>query len=339
MNITNRFASALLGAALIAGSALAQPPGGGGGRQGGFGGFGGMGMLGGGGLTLMLGQNKQLQDELRLDKAQIEKINDAMSKARDSMRDEFAKLADASREERAEIVKKMMETNTKAVESALKPEQIKRLHQIENQQAGIGMYVKADVQKTLKLTDDQKSKIETINDEYRKDLRELSPGGPGGFGGGGRGGFGGRDPQLTKKQEALKKDAIEKIMEVLDNDQRAAVKDLTGEPFELKLEAMFAGGGFGGAGGRGGMAFGGFGIGQILPGFMQDTLKLTDEQKKQVEQLQKEAEEKLQKILTEEQNKQLKEIRDRGPGRGGFGGGRGQGGPGGPGGPGGGNGR
>jgi Spy/CpxP family protein refolding chaperone len=332
MKLQNVLASAMLGSALLAGSALAQP--GGGGRQpGGFGG-GMFGMPGfGGGLTLMLGQNKQLQEELKLDKEQIDKINETLGKAMESARDElFPKLRDASPEERTELLKKMMETNTKAVEGALKPEQIKRLHQIENQQAGVGMYSKAEVQSALKLTEEQKGKIDKIDEDYKKDLRDLGAGGgPGGFGGG-RGGFGrGVDPQMAKKQEALKKDAVEKINDVLDDGQRSALKDLTGEPFELQRAAFGFGGGQGGGGGFGGGGGGGFGgfgrPGQILPPNLQDTLKLTDEQKKQVEELQKETEAKLQKILTEEQNKQLKDLQS-GPRRGGLGG-RGPGGPGG----------
>jgi hypothetical protein len=54
--------------------------------------------------------------------------------------------------------------------------------------------------------------------------------------------------------------------------------------------------------------------GDLLPPFLQDTLGLTAEQKKQLEQLQKEADEKLATILTADQNKQLKEMRERGPG-------------------------
>jgi hypothetical protein len=333
MKFRNYLAPAILGTALIAGSALAQPPGGGGGGRPGGGFGGGFGMPGGfgGAMSMMLGQNKQLQEELKLDKDQIDKINEALGKVRDSARDEFSKFADATPEERTEMIKKMMETNTKAVESALKPEQIKRLHQIENQQAGLGMYTKPDVQKSLKLTDDQKAKIETIESDYRKELRDLSPGGGGGFGGG-RGGFGGggrADPQLAKKQEALKKEAIEKVMEVLDNDQRSGLKELTGGPFELQRAAVNFGGAGGGGGFGGAMSFGR--PGQILAPGLQDSLKLTEAQKKQVEELQKETEAKLQKILTDEQNKQLKDIRDRVPGRGGFGG-RGPGGAGGPGG-------
>jgi outer membrane protein assembly factor BamB len=105
--------------------------------------------------------------------------------------------------------------------------------------------------------------------------------------------------------------------------------------------------GVGGRGGPGGGGFGGFGgggfggpgrfggppqPGQIMPPPLQDMLNLTAEQKKQLEELQKDADGELGKILTDEQAKRLKDMR-AGFGRGGFGGfGGGRGGPGGPGG-------
>ena len=75
----------------------------------------------------------------------------------------------------------------------------------------------------------------------------------------------------------------------------------------------------GGPGDRGPGGPGGFGPpprpGQILPGFIQNALKLTDDQKKQLDDLQKEVDAKLDKILTDDQKKQMKEMRPpRGPG-------------------------
>jgi Spy/CpxP family protein refolding chaperone len=68
-----------------------------------------------------------------------------------------------------------------------------------------------------------------------------------------------------------------------------------------------------------------------MPPFLMDRLNLTAEQKKRLDELQKKVDERLAKILTDEQKKQLKEMQ-QGFGRGGRGG-RGPGGPGGPGGP------
>jgi hypothetical protein len=67
----------------------------------------------------------------------------------------------------------------------------------------------------------------------------------------------------------------------------------------------------GGPGGPGG--FGGPQPGQILPDRLQEMLELTDAQKKQVAELQKDLDAKLAKILTEDQQKQLKEMRNRRP--------------------------
>ncbi len=87
-----------------------------------------------------------------------------------------------------------------------------------------------------------------------------------------------------------------------------------------------------GPGGRGGR--GGFGgppqLGVVMPDFVQETLKLTDEQKKKLAELQKDIDAKIEKILTDDQKKEYKEMKDN-PGRGGPGG-RGPGGRGGPGG-------
>ncbi len=77
--------------------------------------------------------------------------------------------------------------------------------------------------------------------------------------------------------------------------------------------------------------------GVILPPQMQDVLRLTEAQKKQLGDLQKDVDARLDKLLTEEQRKQFKAMKDRQGGSGGPG--RGPGGPGGfgppPGGPGG----
>src|SRR5207248_1234371 len=81
--------------------------------------------------------------------------------------------------------------------------------------------------------------------------------------------------------------------------------------------------GGGGPGGRGPGGPGGGGPGgppkpgEILPAFIQDRLNLSDDQKKDVEALQKDVDTKLAKIFTEEQKKQFKEMKEnvgRGPG-------------------------
>jgi hypothetical protein len=78
--------------------------------------------------------------------------------------------------------------------------------------------------------------------------------------------------------------------------------------------------GFGFGGGRGGFAR----VAQpgiVLSQQTQDRLRLTDEQKKQLADLQKDVDVQLSKILTKDQNKRLKDMQQGGGFGGGFGGG------------------
>lgn len=86
----------------------------------------------------------------------------------------------------------------------------------------------------------------------------------------------------------------------------------------------------GGFGGKGGGFGGGFGMrgtpGQIMPTFLQERLKLTDDQKKVLADIQKDVDAKLDKMLTDDQKAELKKLKEFGPGfpGGGFpGGGKG----------------
>src|SRR5207244_4312802 len=73
-------------------------------------------------------------------------------------------------------------------------------------------------------------------------------------------------------------------------------------------------GGQGGSGGRGPGGFTPPRPGQILPQFIQDRLNLSADQKKQLEDLQKDVDSKLAKILTDDQKKQLEQMRPGGRG-------------------------
>ncbi len=236
-----------------------------------------------------------------MDKDQVEKVTAALAKVREQIADDLAKLRerDTSAEEREKILAKVRETNDKALSSALKPDQMKRLHQIENQMAGVRVFSQEQVQKDLKLSDDQKDSIKEIGEEAQKEMGELF-----------RGGF---NQDSMKKVRALQKETMDKVRKVLNDDQKKALKDLLGEPFEIN----FPGFGGGGGPGVGGGPFGPGGPpqpGQVLSPGLQDRLKLTAEQKKQIEELQKDIDARLGKILTDEQKKQLKDMQQGAPG-------------------------
>jgi hypothetical protein len=211
--------------ALLSAPAVAQQPG-------------GRGRGGRGGATLAtLAQNKSVQDELKIDADSATKIKDAIAKVNDDLKDDVAKLRDmnATQEERAAARKKVAEAQEKALKGVLNDKQMTRLTQIQHQQEGLGVFTNETIQTTLKLTDDQKTKIKEISDNLAKDRRDLLGGGGGG-GGGGRG-RGQISPENQQKLQAMTKDAMSNAQKTLNDDQKKALKDLLGDPFDYKPDA------------------------------------------------------------------------------------------------------
>jgi len=216
-------------ALLLAGPALAQRGQGRGGR----GGFGG---------PMMLIQNSSVQKELKLTDDQIQKINEARESINNKHKDERDALrnleGEVQREKGQELRKKVTEETNQALAGILKPEQLKRYKEITLQQEGMRAFNTEEVQKALKLTDDQKDKIKTINEDAAKDMRELFP--QGFRGRGGDKGGAPPDPAAFKERmtkiAAMNKETMERINSVLTGEQKKAWKDMTGEPFEIKYE-------------------------------------------------------------------------------------------------------
>jgi Spy/CpxP family protein refolding chaperone len=181
------------------------------------GGGGGRGGPGGGGPMFLLTQ-KSVQDELKLAPDQVEKIKELAQKQQEA----FAGLRDLSQEERQAKMREMRQANDKALAEVLKPEQMKRLRQINLQQMGAMALGNAETAKTLGLTDEQKEKIKAIGDDARKEMQELRQ-------------SGGDPDDVRKKTEEIRKSSGEKMMAVLTDEQKAKWKELAGEPFKGEI--------------------------------------------------------------------------------------------------------
>ena len=197
-------------------------------QRGGPGGF-GRGGFGFGGPTALL-TNASVAEELKLTDEQREKLRESLKEITAGQRELFGQLRDLSDEERREklaaLRKEMTEKTEKIVSEVLKPEQKKRLTQIQLQQAGVlGYEQNEEVQKVLKLTDEQKQKLSAINEQVRQDMRDLF-----------QGAQGGDRAELAKKMTALRTESQEKAMAVLTDEQKAAWKEATGEPFQVRFE-------------------------------------------------------------------------------------------------------
>lgn len=255
-----RLGLAALAVAVVSMSVNAQPPGGGRGGPGGPGGgpgFGGRGPGGGGTLGLLM--IPQVREELDVTDEQMEKLRQKGEQLREQMRGLFPDreaLANLSDEERRARFEKAREESEKKVNAALKevlvPAQIERLEQIELQQQGTRALLTDKVVKALKITPEQKTKLEKIGDEGREQMRGMF-----------EGMRGLRDmPQdqrdkkmaeLREKGDQLRKESEKKAMAVLSDDQKTALGKMMGKPFEMPRPEGRPGGGrsFRGRGGDG----------------------------------------------------------------------------------------
>jgi len=180
-----------------------------------------------GGFAALL-DNEAVQKELKVEKDQVDKAKAAAQKVREKHKEQLDKIRDLGQDERRDLMRTVADETLQSLGEILKPEQLKRLKQIELQQVGAQAFTRADVQKALTLTADQQEKIKTISDDSAKSMRELFQGGNA---------QGGRE-----KIAALRKETGEKIQAVLTDDQKKAWKELTGEPFEVRLGQRRRGG-------------------------------------------------------------------------------------------------
>jgi hypothetical protein len=210
-------------AAVLATPALAQQ------------GRGGFGM---GGPVSLLG-NPSVQKELKLDESQITKATELATATREKMMAFRDQLTDLQGQERAtkqaELAKPVNEEALKSAAAFLKPEQVKRLHQIELQQRGARALSDPVVAKKLGITEEQTTKVKSIMSDMQSEMREIQQ-------------AAGDDRQAAmQKMQALNKETNTKVMALMSEDQKKTWKEMTGEPFAIVQQP-----GRGGRGGRGG---------------------------------------------------------------------------------------
>jgi hypothetical protein len=206
-------------AALLAMPAFAQQP-----RHKGHGSR--MPMGGGAGLIA----NKGVQKELKLTDVQTSKAEGVARNVREKYHGEFAKVQDPDAQKRSEkmteIVRTMTSETNKGLADVLKPEQMKRYHQLQLQHLGLMAFIEPEVQSKLKLTDDQVGRIRRINADSQRQRSEVVQGG------------GGNREEMRKQGATLGKESMEKALAVLSADQKLAWKDMTGEPFEVRFQGF-----------------------------------------------------------------------------------------------------
>ena len=190
----------------------------------------------------MLLGNPQVQKELKMNEDQVAKIGEMQ-------REMFAgfggggqggqNLSDEEQQKRREERQKKAAENNKKMLELLDADQNARLKQIQLSVGGIAaLGMNEEAAKALKLTDDQKEALKTINEEAGQKRQEL--------GGGGRGGSDEEQAQRREKFTALGKETEAECAAVLTDEQKAQFEKMKGPKFELDMSGF----GRGGPGGR-----------------------------------------------------------------------------------------
>jgi hypothetical protein len=200
--------------ALVAGPAAAQGPGRGFGAR--------MGTYNG------LLANPSVQKELKLDDRQVEKANALDEKTNAEMREKFEGLQDLEGQQRftkmQEIGRDLNASALKAAGEFLKPEQITRLKQIANQVRGARSFSDPEVAGKLKLTDAQKSDIQSIERDSFQEMRTIFQENQ-------------DDPEARrKKMDELRKQTLDKVVAKLNDEQQKTWKEMLGTAFDIKYE-------------------------------------------------------------------------------------------------------
>jgi hypothetical protein len=178
------------------------------------GGFGGAGLL----------TNEGVQKELKLDEDQIAKAREASAAIREKFSGDFQNIQGLSQDERRELMAKVNAETRKSLADILKPEQQKRFDQIQLQVRGVDAFSTEDVQTKLKLTSEQKDKLQSLVEDARQQSMEAFQ-------------SAGDDRQgaMTKVQ-GIRRDAMTKASALLTPDQKKTWEELTGAPFEFRFQ-------------------------------------------------------------------------------------------------------
>jgi hypothetical protein len=180
----------------------------------------GRGGFGGGISVAMLAEQKSVQEEVKLTDDQVAKVKKVTEDVRKKYDDDLkAARKDKDREKSAALNKKISEETNKGLTDVLKPDQLKRIKQIELQLGGLRALSRDEVAKELKLTDKQQEDLKGRGEDLAKDSKDLFKE---------KGGF--------EKIRTMSMESAAKFVSTLSDDQKKIYKEMTGKKFEGKIE-------------------------------------------------------------------------------------------------------
>jgi hypothetical protein len=167
--------------------------------------------------------NPDVKKDLKISDEQAGKLQAALGKVLDKYKGDFEKFQKnpPSQKEAEKTMRAFQEDNDKAVAGVLDAKQLKRFQQIEWQVNGVGALYDPELQKVVKLTDEQKKKLENIFREHGQKFQQLQQ----------------RGERAPEKYEAVVKETQDKVNGMLTDEQKKNWKEAQGPKFEFSRPA------------------------------------------------------------------------------------------------------
>jgi hypothetical protein len=166
-----------------------------------------------GAVELVLLRQQSVQKELKLSEAEVDKIHKFAAEQWEKA-EKASKLGDAEQDKEFD---KLGKENEKFVEKTLTKAQQKRLQEITLQIAGLQCVTRHDLASKLKLTADQKKRVQEMQKEARKEAEDLL--------------YATDKSKQREKLRELREINRKRVQELLTDEQELAWKNMTGEPF------------------------------------------------------------------------------------------------------------
>lgn len=172
------------------------------------------------GAKVFLVQAEPVQKELKIEDEQKSKLNAIAESYRNetrellgTSREEFREKLEQNREKLAQLAR----DTEKKIDEVLNADQQKRLNEISLQAMGPEALRREEVASKLKLTPEQKQKVEQVLDEQAEKRRDAF-----GQGGGGRDAF-----------QRIREETDKQVAAVLTDEQKTQWKEMQGKEFDL----------------------------------------------------------------------------------------------------------
>lgn len=161
--------------------------------------------------------NKSVQDELKLTPDQVTKLRADAEAALGTFKDQLGKIREMEPQARARLLASVTDKTNRIVAGVLDKDQVQRLRQIDLQQRGPLALYDEEVRKNLNITEAQLGKLKAVADATFQDLQKA------------------HEAKDEKQMDAACRAAIEKVNEILTEEQRRTYQEMIGRPFAIRM--------------------------------------------------------------------------------------------------------